>query len=83
MRHRSTNAHLKYIISLLHKLAMQVNGIFGDTSHRVVLAEDVLGGLLVVGFCVRLVLLARFGEGVRFGAVTRGMCLVSLEYHTS
>jgi hypothetical protein len=42
------DAGFEDVLCLLDKLAVQVNGVFGDAAWRVVLAEDELGGLLVV-----------------------------------
>lgn len=42
------DAGFEDVLCLLNKLAMQVNGVFGDAAWRIVLAEDELGGLLVV-----------------------------------
>lgn len=54
------NALLEDLLGFFHELAVQVDGVAVDSAHGVVLAEDELGGLLVVlvGFgCVRLALL--------------------------
>lgn len=42
------DAVLEDILGLLDELAVQVDGVVGDAIHCVVLAEDVVAGLLVV-----------------------------------
>ena len=63
------NALLEDLLGFFDKLAVQVDGVAVDFADGVVLAEDELGGLLVVfvGFgCVRLALLRQL---FRLGAV--------------
>jgi hypothetical protein len=52
------DALLEDILGLLDELAVQVNGVLGDATGCVVLAEDELGGLLVVLGLLPLMLLA-------------------------
>ena len=72
------NALLEDLLCLLDELAVQVDGVAVDFADGVVLAEDELGGLLVVfvGFgCVRLALLRQL---FRTGAVAALIGLLRL-----
>lgn len=75
---RVSDALLDDIFGLLDELTVQVDGVGGDAVERVVLAEDVLGGLVVVGVHHGAVALAFFGEGVRGGAVAALVGLLGL-----
>lgn len=66
---------LEYLFSFLHVLTVQVDRIAVDLAHRIVLAEDVLRGLLVISVGLGGVLLALFTHAVRLGAVARLVCL--------
>lgn len=52
------DARLQDVLGLLDKLPVQVDGVVGYAARRVVLAEDVLGRLLVVRLHLRRVPLA-------------------------
>jgi len=65
-------------LGLLDVLAVQVDGVAGDAVDRVVLAEDQLRRLLVVGVLLRGVPLAFVGEGFGAGAVAALVGLVGL-----
>ena len=75
---RVPDALLDDILGLLDELAVQVDGVGSDAVHRVVLAEDVVGGLVVEGVHHGAVALAFFGEGVRRGAVAALVGLLGL-----
>lgn len=72
------DARLEDVLSLLDELPVQVDRVVGDAPGGVVLAEDILGGLLIV--CVHLgaVLLALVGEGFGLGAIAALVCLAGL-----
>lgn len=74
------DARLEDALGLLHELAVQVDGVLGHVARRVVLAEDVLGRLLVVRVTLRLVLLALVGQGLGAGAVAMLVGLVRLQH---
>ena len=76
---RVPDALLDDILGLFDELAVQVDGVGDDAVERVVLAEDVVGGLVVVGVHHGAVALALFGEGVRGGAVAALVGLLGLK----
>lgn len=45
---RVSDPLLKNILCLLYKLSMQIDRIIGDSSRRIILAENVIGRLFVV-----------------------------------
>lgn len=44
-----TDPHLQYVLGFLDELPVEIDGVLGYAAHGVVLPEDELGGLLVVG----------------------------------
>lgn len=72
------DALLDDLLRLLYVLPVQVDGVAGDFADGIVLAEDELRGLLVVGVGLGGVLLALLGEAMRPGAISFFISLVCL-----
>ena len=72
---RVPDALLEDLFRFLHVLAVQVDRVARDLAHRVVFAEDELGGLFVQRVGFRRVFLALLAHTVRFGAITTVICL--------
>jgi hypothetical protein len=85
-RPRIPDPRLEHVLRLLDKLAMEIDGVLGNVPRGVVLAEDELGGLLVVSGLLRLMALALFGELFGESAVSgrvgllRLLCRVSMTF---
>lgn len=85
------DALLENLLGFFDKLAVQVDGVAVDFANSIVLAENVLGGLLVVlvGFrCVRFALLRQFLRATAVAALVsllrlRGKVLVLALLFTS
>ena len=72
---RVSDPLLDYFFGLLHILAVQIDSVAVDFANRVVLTEDVLGGLLVVRVGLGGMLLGLLAHAMRLGTVARVVCL--------
>lgn len=57
---------------------MQINRITTDPPHRIILPENIIGGLFVILVHECAMLFSFFGEGVRGGAVAMVVGVVGL-----
>jgi len=72
------DARFEDLFRFVDVLAVEVDGVARQRGDGIVLKEDELRGLRVVGGSGRLVLFAERGEGGGFGAIIRGVGLVRL-----
>lgn len=72
------DTRLKDVFGLFNELAVEINGVASDTPFGVVLAEDKLRSLLVVGVLLGRVPFTFVGEGLGRCTVTALICLVRL-----
>lgn len=77
------DALLEDVLGLLDELAVQVDGVGGGPARRVVLAEDVLAGALVVLVHPRRVLLALVAQLLGLRAVAALVRPPRLIHHPS
>lgn len=75
---RGAQAHAHDLLGLVDVLAVQVDGVAGHAAGRIVLAEDVLGGLAVVVIGLGSVALGFDGEVVGAAAVAGLVGLLGL-----
>lgn len=75
---RISDALLYDVLGLIDELAVQIDSIGVYPAGGVILAEDVIGGLLVIGIHLGCVLLALLGQLVSGGAIAALVRLVRL-----
>ncbi len=75
---RISNPLLQNILRLFYKLPMQINCIIWDSSSCIVLAENVIGSLLVVLIHLRRMTLPLFRQLMRSCPIPSFICLMRL-----
>lgn len=75
---RIPDPRLENLLGFLNELAMQINGVGGNSAIRVVLAEDEVGGLLVVSVHHLSMVLALLRKLMCCRAIASRVCLVGL-----